>query len=62
MALLYEGRLILGSTILDIFLINSWGGRLIRGSAYSRVRAVIFLYVKLPTATDVYGTSKMRLL
>ncbi len=35
-----EGRLICGSNILDVFLINSWGGRLIRGSAYTRVYTV----------------------
>ena len=38
--MIFGGRLIRGPTILDVFLINSWGGRLIRGSAYTRVRTV----------------------
>ncbi len=50
-----EGRLIRGSMILEDFLINSWGpgagarggGRLIRGSAYTRVYTVIFFCIFL---------------
>ncbi len=37
---IFKGRLIWGSVILDAFLINSLGGRLIRGSAYMRVYTV----------------------
>jgi len=35
-----DGRFIPVSNILDIFFINSWGGRLIRGSSYARVYTV----------------------
>ena len=42
--MLFEGRLIRGPTILDVFLINSWGGRLIRGSAYTRVGLYTSIY------------------
>jgi len=35
-----KGRLILVSTILDIFYIKVGGGRFIRGSTYTRLRTV----------------------